>query len=63
MISGSWCIISTPACSASAALRTGCGYPVTVISPSVGVSTPASSLAKVDLPAPLAPQTPNTLPA
>ena len=34
-----------------------------VISPSVGVSTPASNLAKVDFPAPLAPQTPSTLPA
>ena len=63
MINGSWCIINTPACSASAALRTGCGCPVMVISPSVRVSTPASSFAKVDLPAPLAPQTPSTLPA
>ena len=34
-----------------------------VISPSVRVSTPANSFAKVDLPAPLAPHTPSTLPA
>ena len=34
-----------------------------VISPSVKVSTPASSFANVDFPAPLAPHTPSTLPA